>query len=98
MRENHGPNQDPLCPGLPQRIVAVADIVSALSEERSYKAAFPLNEVLRILDDLCCQGKLCPFVVGILKRERWLVYDAIRRASAEASARYEQIYAEYFAL
>ena len=83
---------------LPQRIVAVADIVSALSEERSYKAAFPLNEVLRILDDLCCQGKLCPFVVGILKRERWLVYDAIRRASAEASARYEQIYAEYFAL
>ena len=73
-------------------------IVSALSEERSYKAAFPLNEVLRILDDLFCQGKLCPFVVGILKRERWLVYDAIRRASAEASARYEQIYAEYFAL
>lgn len=34
---------------LPQCIVAASDIVSALSEERSYKQAFPLHEVMHIL-------------------------------------------------
>ena len=33
------------------RIVAVADVFDALSSERPYKTAFPMEECLRILQD-----------------------------------------------
>ncbi len=44
---------------LPQRILAVADIVSALVSKRSYKDVFPKEKVLAIIDGMRRDGQLC---------------------------------------
>lgn len=46
-----------------QRIVSVADILSALYQKRSYKEGFALNTIAKILHDDAVGGKLCPQVV-----------------------------------
>lgn len=52
----------------PQRIVAVADIISALYGKRSYKDSFELNKIKDILTSDSNAGKLCPLVVGCAVR------------------------------
>ena len=49
---------------LPQRILAVADIFSALTGERSYKQAYPLERSCRILAEMRDAGQLDPQVVN----------------------------------
>ena len=83
---------------LPQRIVAVGDIVSALSEERSYKQAFPLHEVMNILKQMCRAGKICPRVVQMLEEHCDSIYHAVREEGSQAADAFEQIYAEYYEL
>lgn len=48
---------------LPQRILAVADIMSALTQQRSYKEAYPKDKVIGILRGMRDSGKLCPRVI-----------------------------------
>ena len=49
---------------LPQRILAVADIFSALTGERSYKQAYPLERSCQILAEMRDAGQLDPQVVN----------------------------------
>lgn len=49
---------------LPQRIIAVADILSALYQKRSYKAAFDTKKIADILKKDAENKKLCPEVVA----------------------------------
>lgn len=51
---------------LPQRIVAVADVVSALVRRRSYKEAFDKQRTLSILANTRDAGQLCPKVVEVI--------------------------------
>ena len=88
-----GLNADSL--DLPARIVAVADIVSALSEERSYKSAFPLDEVLQILWDMADSGRISPEVVRILDDNKEEIYEAAREKGRKTSEMYDKIYREY---
>ena len=53
---------------VPQRIVAVADIISALYGKRSYKDEFPMEKIKEILMSDCENRKLCPMVVGVAVR------------------------------
>lgn len=48
----------------PQRIVAVADILSALYQKRSYKDSYELSTIAKIIKDEAMNGKLCPQVVA----------------------------------
>ena len=80
---------------LPQRIAAVADITSALSEERSYKPAFRLEEVLEILEKLAQSGRICPYVFGVLKENKEMIYEEALKAGTEARKMYEKIYNKY---
>jgi putative nucleotidyltransferase with HDIG domain len=48
---------------VPQRILAVADIVSALCGKRSYKDSFDKETILTILKKDSDKGKLCPDTV-----------------------------------
>ncbi len=82
---------------LPQRIVAVGDIVSALSEERSYKPVFPIKKVFEIVEDICRQGKLCPKVVELLLAHREDIYFSARQAGREIAEQYQQLTEEYHA-
>lgn len=83
---------------LPQRIVAVGDIVSALSEERSYKQAFPLHEVMNILKQMCRSGKICPTVVKMLEDNCDAIYHAVLEEGMMTAEAFEQIYTEYYLL
>jgi len=82
---------------LPQRIAAVGDIVSALSEERSYKPVFSIEKVFEIVEDLCRQGKLCPRVVELLLAHREEIYFSARQAGREIAEQYRQLTEEYHA-
>lgn len=83
---------------LPQCIVAVSDIVSALSEERSYKQAFPLHEVMSILNKMCDAGKICPRVIKMLEDHCEDIYHAVLEEGLHTAEAFEQIYAEYYEL
>lgn len=80
---------------LPERIVAVADIVSALSEERSYKSSFPLDKVLQILWDMAGKNRISSEVVRILDDNKEQIYQAARIKGQEAAEMYDRIYREY---
>jgi len=82
---------------LPQRIVAVGDIVSALSEERSYKPVFPIEKVFEIVEDVCRRGKLCPEVVELLLAHRKEIYFSTREAGREIAEQYQRLTEEYHA-
>lgn len=83
---------------LPQCIVAVSDIVSALSEERSYKQAFPLHEVMNILRQMCDAGKVSPPVIKMLEEHSDDIYHAVLEEGLHTAEAFEQIYAEYYEL
>ena len=53
---------------LPQRLLAVADIVSALCMARSYKEAFPKERCLAILRDMADQGQLDDGMVSLVEQ------------------------------
>jgi len=82
---------------LPQRIVAVGDIVSALSEERCYKPAFPIDKVFEIVEDVCRKGKLCPKVVELLLAHREEIYLSARQTGREIAEQYQRLTEEYHA-
>jgi HD-GYP domain-containing protein (c-di-GMP phosphodiesterase class II) len=58
---------------LPQQIIAVADILSALYGKRSYKEAFSKEKILSIMKSDADNGKINATVVGNLERN----YDKI---------------------
>lgn len=78
-----------------QRMVAVADIISALSEERSYKKAFPPEKILEILDSMQQSGKICGEVLGIVKQHPDEIFQTARRANQEAVSVYNHIMEDY---
>jgi len=80
---------------LPQRIVAVADIASALCTERSYKPAFPLERAMAILEDMSAKGQICPETVAVFEAHKEEIYDSIHKAGLEAEKRYVSIFMEY---
>ena len=66
---------------LSQRILAVADIVSALIRQRSYKSAYPKERVVGILERMRDAGELCPDVCQAMLTD----YDAIVDSAARQS-------------
>jgi|GEM_PF-6304247 len=50
------------------QIVAVADVYSALTEERSYKKALSADEAFEIMDKMAENGELSPKALAVLKQ------------------------------
>lgn len=65
---------------LPERLLAVADIASALCMSRSYKEAYPKERCLAILWDMCQKGQIDEKVVAVLET----YFDEIMGQSDEA--------------
>ena len=80
---------------MPDRIIAVADIVSALVGTRSYKKAYPKEKVLELLAWHVETGKIDCIVVETMTRD----YDAIMLSVAAAcqpvAAAYERVQSAY---
>ncbi len=80
---------------LPEQIVAVADIISALYGRRSYKDAFPKERVISILKSMAEDGKISKLVTSVAIEH----YDEIllntNRNCEDQIRRYEEMKVEY---
>ncbi len=78
-----------------ERLVAVADIVSALTGTRSYKEAYAKERVVGILANMKNQGLIDPVIVDLIIEHYDTVMMKVREQSEPILERYEQIQAEY---
>lgn len=85
-----------------ERIIAVADILSALYGKRSYKDSFPPEKVKEILKSDADNGKICSEVVGVaISNYDTIIHDYERQRSEtmdkymEITNQYDSIYAKF---
>ena len=78
-----------------ERIVAVADVVSALVGTRSYKDAFPKQKVLALLRDQAERGLLDAEAVRVMARDYDQIMATVARASAPVAEAYRRVQEEY---
>lgn len=83
---------------LPQRIVAVADVLSALINRRSYKEAFPKEKALAIIGDMRDAGELCPRVCAMVAEHYDAIISEVAQADDPIIQLYERIRDQYAAL
>ncbi len=80
---------------LGSRIMAVADVFVAISEDRPYRKGMTRAEVIKVLQDLAADNKLDPRVVSML-RENFDGINAVRLSSqAQAAQEYMGVTKEY---
>lgn len=79
----------------PQRIVAVADIISALYGKRSYKDQFDAELIKEILTKESEAGKLCPRVVGVAVRNMNYLIRNVEKKKAQTIGEYILIKEQY---
>lgn len=78
-----------------ERIIAVADVVSALVGTRSYKEAFPKQKVLELLSDQAERGLLDAEAVGVMERDYDQIMATVARASTPVAEAYRRVQEEY---
>ena len=78
-----------------QRIVAVADVVSALVRRRSYKGAFDKETTLGILLRMKADGQFCGTVIDALLEHYDDVLATAERFGAPITATYEHLLKDY---
>lgn len=79
----------------PERLVAVADVLSALLGVRSYKDAFPKEKVLSIIGSMSDSGHLDPQVVGVASAEMDELIAIMQNVSERTRTIYEQVQDDY---
>lgn len=75
------------------KIVAVADVASAIAEERPYRGASEPSKVLRVLREMADEGRLEPVVVSVLADQYSFIMECAADAQAAEEARYTERYA-----
>ncbi len=80
---------------LNERIVAVADIFSALTGRRSYKEPFPTQRVKEILGGMGDKNELCWDVLRVVFDNFEEIYERAIERSMRATKRYEHMSQEY---
>jgi HD-GYP domain-containing protein (c-di-GMP phosphodiesterase class II) len=81
--------------GFSERIVMVADILSALSGVRSYKVSFPKDRVLAILGEMVENGKIDPLIVQkIAENYDYLICKTGKRTKPITES-YDKLSADY---
>lgn len=81
-----------------ERIVAVADIVSALWGTRSYKEAYPEDKILFILNEMCEKGELDRTVVDRVSSEFASIMEETKKFAEPVLDTYEALSNEYAVL
>ena len=81
-----------------ERIVAIADIVSALAGTRSYKDSFPKEKILSILTQMTKDGLLDPSIVALMVNNFDTVMEETRIRCQPILGLYEEIQTEYESL
>ncbi|MEW6244844.1 MAG: HD domain-containing phosphohydrolase [Bacillota bacterium] len=73
---------------LGSRIMAVADIFTAITEDRPYRKGMPDEQTFNILNSMVKDRSICPYVVSILMDNFDLIYEIRKEAQHEASIEY----------
>ncbi|HCE1907485.1 TPA: HD domain-containing protein [Vibrio parahaemolyticus] len=60
---------------IPSRIIAVADVFQALSQDRPYRGRMSQTQIAEIMDDLIEQNKLCTHVYEVLEQNMTACYN-----------------------
>ncbi|TOZ88588.1 HD-GYP domain-containing protein [Vibrio parahaemolyticus] len=60
---------------IPSRIIAVADVFQALSQDRPYRGRMSQTQIAKIMDDLIEQNKLCAHVYEVLEQNMTACYN-----------------------
>lgn len=81
-----------------ERVVAVADIVSALCGTRSYKDAFPKEKVLGIINGMSADGLIDSGIVDMAVAHFDEIMETVRARTAPLLASYNSIAGEYTTL
>lgn len=81
--------------GREARIVAIADIVSALVYKRSYKDGFPKEKVMSILSDMALNNKIDSDICKVVIDRYDFIIDRVRSNTKEVLTTYENIVEEY---
>jgi HD-GYP domain-containing protein (c-di-GMP phosphodiesterase class II) len=76
----------------PARIIAVADIFTALTEDRPYRKAMAPKTAVGILTDMAAHGLVDTQIVGALAAGLDAVHDAREQAQARALEQYRNFY------
>ena len=80
---------------MPQRIVAVADIISALTGTRSYKDAFSKEKTVSILKDMADNGLIDSIIVSMFVENYDTIMGAVRRRSQPILDKYHEMQRQY---
>jgi HD-GYP domain-containing protein (c-di-GMP phosphodiesterase class II) len=73
------------------RIMAVADIFTAITEDRPYRKGMTLEEAVSVLSAMTKDESICPYVVSILMDNLETVNAARKDAQQKSNARYHYI-------
>lgn len=79
---------------LNERIVAVADIMSALIGRRSYKNPFPKEKVIAIIEDMAANNKICKRVVRAVVENYDMIAQRAEKSGNKALERYKTLSSE----
>lgn len=80
---------------VPERLLAVADITSALCMSRSYKDSYPKERCLGVLLDMCHSGKLDKNIVSVMETYFDEIIEKANEACKPLRDAYERIHTEY---
>jgi putative nucleotidyltransferase with HDIG domain len=77
------------------RIVTIADIFSALCGSRSYKASYPKEKIIRILNDMSSQNLIDPEIAALSIKHHDEIIEMVERESQPVIQAYNDINEEY---
>jgi response regulator RpfG family c-di-GMP phosphodiesterase len=77
------------------RLIAVADILSALYGKRSYKGAYPKEKIVGILNDMVAQNLIDPGIVRLSIEHYDEIATAVVRESLPVTEAYHAMNEEY---
>ena len=76
---------------LGSRIMAVADIFTAITEDRPYRKGMTLEEAVAVLNSMVRDSSICPYVVSILTDNLQTVDEVRRNAQQKSRLMYDYI-------
>lgn len=83
---------------LEERIVAIADILSALLGRRSYKDEFPITKVIGIIEQMVKNGKIDAQIVQVFVQHQEEILMHVHKNTEEIRKLYEGIKEDYYQL
>ncbi len=76
---------------LGSRIMAVADIFTAIMEDRPYRKGMPADKALKMLHTMVANQSICPYVVSVLENNFEMLNETRINAQKQSAVKYDYI-------